>query len=247
MLQVLGMELLESWSQLRKKSDATIWDLIPFALCWSIWMERNDVIFNLSNYEEDRIWDMHRQRLSWWIKARWKSCPYPVSMFIAKLEEISLPVKSKDRRNLEWIPPPSGLLKFNVDGASKGNPGSSGVGGVLRDEFGEVRGFFSKSVGVVWAFEAEVIAIRTALFFCKHHKVNNILVESDSSLAVGWVNCRSNRPSKLINTLNEIDWMRKEMNVVSISHVLRERNKEADVLAKDGCNRDSDLWVFHNP
>ena len=30
-----------------------------------------------------------------------------------------------------WYPPPQGLLKYNINGASKGNPGIAGFGGVL--------------------------------------------------------------------------------------------------------------------
>lgn len=30
-------------------------------------------------------------------------------------------------------PPPFGILKFNVDGAARGNPGLAGIGGALRN------------------------------------------------------------------------------------------------------------------
>jgi len=33
-----------------------------------------------------------------------------------------------------WQSPPHGFLKINIDGASKGNPGMVGFGGVIRDE-----------------------------------------------------------------------------------------------------------------
>ena len=33
-----------------------------------------------------------------------------------------------------WQPPSHGFLKFNIDRASKRNPGEVGYGGVLRDE-----------------------------------------------------------------------------------------------------------------
>ncbi|KAH1123344.1 hypothetical protein J1N35_006504 [Gossypium stocksii] len=37
-----------------------------------------------------------------------------------------------------WIPPDAGSLKFNVDGASRGNPKRAGCGGVLRDDNGKL-------------------------------------------------------------------------------------------------------------
>lgn len=36
------------------------------------------------------------------------------------------------KRLVAWSPPSSGVLKFNVDGASKGNPGPCGAGGVIE-------------------------------------------------------------------------------------------------------------------
>ncbi|CAA6659589.1 unnamed protein product [Spirodela intermedia] len=36
-------------------------------------------------------------------------------------------------RSVRWTPPRVGQWKLNVDGASQGNPGPSGGGGILRD------------------------------------------------------------------------------------------------------------------
>lgn len=78
------------------------------------------------------------------------------------------------------------MVKFNVDGASKGNPGASGIGGVLRNVEGIILGYFSKSMGHIWAYEVEVHAIFHALLFCHEFNCHNVLIESDSTLAIGW-------------------------------------------------------------
>jgi hypothetical protein len=44
----------------------------------------------------------------------------------------------KVRRSTLCSPPPLGVLKFNVDGATKGKSGPAGIGGVLHDNKGEV-------------------------------------------------------------------------------------------------------------
>ena len=81
---------------------------------------------------------------------------------------------SKDRKVVGWCPPPSGWIKFNVDGAAKGKPGPAGIGGVLRNDKGEVLFMFSKNVGIKESNEAEVLAILEALrvFFYFQGKLN---------------------------------------------------------------------------
>lgn len=71
------------------------------------------------------------------------------------------------------------MLKFNVDGATKGILGPPGVGVVLRNRNGIVLALFSKHVGCMESNEAEVVAILEALqiFISSHSK---LVVESDS-------------------------------------------------------------------
>ncbi|XP_057451866.1 uncharacterized protein LOC130743649 [Lotus japonicus] len=95
-------------------------------------------------------------------------------------------MKARNRLN-EWSPPPKGALKFNVDGSALGAPGRSGVGGILRNARRQTLGVFSKALGELWAYEAEVKAILQALIFCREHQLQHILIESDSTLAVGWI------------------------------------------------------------
>lgn len=80
-----------------------------------------------------------------WIKAVWKNCPYTVDQFSRNFCSIKLQKQAARQRVAVWTPPIMGVLKFNVDGASKGNPGPSGMGGVLRDYRNFIIGFSSKA------------------------------------------------------------------------------------------------------
>lgn len=88
-------ELLVGWGELRQKSEKTddlLWDLIPFALCWSIWLERNNVVFNNKKICGVSVWDLHLARLSWWVKAWWGGgCPFTADQFVLSFEFINLP------------------------------------------------------------------------------------------------------------------------------------------------------------
>lgn len=53
----------------------------------------------------------------------------------------------KERNLLFWLSPQLGVLKFNFDGASRGKPRLASIGGVLRNDKGEVL-IISKHVGV---------------------------------------------------------------------------------------------------
>lgn len=86
-------------------------------------------------------------------------CSYSINDFLQKFGDVKLKsVKARNRQN-EWAPPRGGVLKFNVDGSTLGAPGRSGVGGLLRNSRRQILGVFSKPLGELWAYEAEVKAI----------------------------------------------------------------------------------------
>ena len=76
------------------------------------------------------------------------------------------------------------MLKFNVDGATRGNPGFVGIRGVLQNSKGEVLFMFSKHVGVCNSNEAEVLAILKTLRCFSRRFQGNLMVESGSSNAI---------------------------------------------------------------
>ena len=108
------------------------------------------------------------------------------------------------KQTIEWCPPSQGNLKFNVDGPVfeipnntglvSGNLKAVGIGGVLRNSERVALALFSKSVGMQESNVAELLAIREALFMVdqrlKTHGSleRNIIIESDSKVAVSWVN-----------------------------------------------------------
>ena len=146
------------------------------------------------------------------------------------------------QRLVSWCPPPSGTLKFNVDGASIGNPGPSGAGGVIRDHKNQIVGFFSLNLGFGGAVEAETEAILFALRFCQQFMLCNVMIESKSLIVVGWVNNNTNTPANLLNELNQIDFLQDEVHCIEIRHIFREANSTADNPPKEGCNRVVNVW-----
>ncbi|KAK2640367.1 hypothetical protein Ddye_028162 [Dipteronia dyeriana] len=82
-------------------------------------------------------------------------------------------------------------LCFNVDGSSRGNPGDSGIGGMLTDSNGKVICLFLLGVGVVDSVTAEVLVILKAceLIHYNPRSVGRVInIFSDSKSAISWVN-----------------------------------------------------------
>ncbi|KAE8693020.1 hypothetical protein F3Y22_tig00110819pilonHSYRG00174 [Hibiscus syriacus] len=125
-----------------------VWKLAFISFSWSIWLFRDEVIFNNKKLYENQLFDIALLRTSHWCKARWphsfKSvldlliCPSAASISLVALVKHPICL---------WSKPPSGFLKFNVDGAVRGSFGAAGVGGILRDHKGKILAEFSKRAG----------------------------------------------------------------------------------------------------
>ncbi|XP_057452848.1 uncharacterized protein LOC130744704 [Lotus japonicus] len=231
--------LLDEWGALRKSTSRILWDLIPYALCWEIWMARNNVIFHDKIFDPEAIWESHAFLIFTWMRAWWKDCPYDANQFARGFTKIDVHAKVSTRPVISWKPPQGLILKFNVDGSFQS--GRAGIGGILRNNVKKVAGKFSRKVEVKRADEAEVLAILYALLFCQQFMVYSVEIESDPSLAVDWVCGTKNRPWNLTNELNMIDYLLPLVACRGVSHILREGNMEADKLAKEGCSREEPI------
>ncbi|KAL4347296.1 hypothetical protein GQ457_17G024020 [Hibiscus cannabinus] len=128
-------------------------------------------------------------------------------------------------------PPPCGVLKFNVDGSTRGKPGPASCGGVLRDDHGQILALFSGPLGVLESNDAEIRAICHALLLLR------VFIESDSLVAVSWVLEYERRPWTLWSWFRQIDFICTELVRVCFQHLYREANSLADALAKGGVER----------
>ncbi|XVE94323.1 hypothetical protein REPUB_Repub01dG0271300 [Reevesia pubescens] len=84
-----------------------------------------------------------------------------------------------------------------MDGSVVGKPGSTSIGGMLRNEDSVVMIVFSKSVGIADSNEAEFLAIKKAfLIFVASKWVTsyNLIIESDNVNAVKWISSPSCTP-----------------------------------------------------
>ncbi|CAM8900280.1 unnamed protein product [Rhodiola kirilowii] len=186
---------------------------------WLIWRHRNEVWHDKDYWEVS--WTARKVELCC---RQWRSkCP------LINTEHVSDPLK--------WRPPKMGYLKINCEGAWSVQSNSIGVGCIVRDGEGIVRGAFAtwilKRKGS--ELEAEGRAILQAMEAAELVQWDKVLFESDSIQAILGIlagvmddeysrQVWGSRCSELLSRHPE--W--------EISHVWREANKGADLLAKKG-------------
>ena len=86
-----------------------------------------------------------------------------------------------------WKPTPHDFMKFNIDGASKGNPGMAGYGGVIRDEKGCIKVIFHSQLGNSTNNMAELMALEECLEILIELNLHNTIIEADFDLIINSV------------------------------------------------------------
>lgn len=63
------LSLLQEWDELRVGTELVLWRMIPYATGWSIWMERNSLVFKGIVAAVETVWDIHLTKIYWWVQA----------------------------------------------------------------------------------------------------------------------------------------------------------------------------------
>jgi ribonuclease HI len=132
-----------------------------------------------------------------------------------------------------------------TDGASRGNPGESGVGIVLKDELGNMIGSHFGYIGEATNNIAEYMALATCLKLVKEIECDHLVVHSDSELMVRQLNGQYKVKDKGLKKhfLHIQKILTASPFQFAIKHVPREENREADQLANRGIDTKKRLNV----
>ena len=82
----------------------------------------------------------------------------------------------KMRVVLQWSKPPTGFLKFNMDGSAINKSGPADIGVVLRDDFESVKIVFSKAIEIVDFNLAELLAVKEAFIDLRYQNRLKLIV-----------------------------------------------------------------------
>jgi ribonuclease HI len=125
-----------------------------------------------------------------------------------------------------------------IDGAARGNPGPAGAGAYLPASHpGHEPKELFEALGVATNNEAEYRALLLALDAARRAGATELTVYSDSELLVHQMNGRYRvKAANLKPLFAEALRHAKSFRTFSISHVRREKNKDADRLANRGAD-----------
>jgi ribonuclease HI len=123
--------------------------------------------------------------------------------------------------------------KIYIDGASRGNPGSSAIGVVIIDSKGN-KHKIKKYLGIHTNNQAEYHALITALVSAKKLKKTHLAIFTDSQLLANQVNrLWKVRDPEIKALYQEAISLISSFKKVKLSHIPRHLNKEADRLANE--------------
>lgn len=130
-----------------------------------------------------------------------------------------------------------GILSLYIDGASRGNPGLSGVGVVLCDGGNRVVWEFGKFIGETTNNVAEYTALIYGLQEALIHKVGRISVYTDSELLARQLQGKYKVKEPHLKVLHQQALsLIRGFGRFGIHHLPRSENRRADKLANEAIN-----------
>lgn len=122
-------------------------------------------------------------------------------------------------------------LFINVDGGSRGNPGPGASGWIIKDKNGNIlvkEGLFFKECT---NNQAEFTALKMALKAASDYGKCSLTIKADSQLMVRqYLGEYKIKNPELQILMNEIKKLAANFKQITITHVPREQNKEADEI-----------------
>ena len=131
---------------------------------------------------------------------------------------------------------------MNFDGASKGNPGPVGFGGIFRNSQGDIQAIYYGSIGWDTNNSVELEGLWQGLNLAHIYNFLPIIVEGDSQILISMANqlLQGTSSAKVVTSwhfasrIYKISKWINDNQAISFTHTKRDGNKVADLLANLG-------------
>ena len=223
--------LEKNCKQIKPSSHLQIpWNILFSFGIWILWNHRNMVVF--------------------------KNTPPSLSIHkevIQRAAEFTFCAKTSSSKNprverlIRWVRLGKGWFKLNTDGASLGNPGVAGGGGIIRNDAGIWVRAFARNIGNTTSFLAELWALRDRLQMCLQMYINTLEVELDAKVIFDLMNNTGSPNATNYAIVADCRALISQIPQVKVIHCFREGNHYADGLARLGCSSSSIFMHFSYP
>eukprot|EP00253_Pinus_taeda_P028283 PITA_28283 len=227
-----------------------IWIALPKFVCWKLWLTRNQQIFKETQYSPHQV------------AAKAKALPLEASPqqyikqdpLLRPEEKRWLAIDPLSRKyrtsplkaNLEWRKRETddifqrwwraqNVTTIFFDGASKGNPGAAGAGGVIYFAEG------LSSISFAWGLkekknnQAEILGLLKACHIAREKSAKDIQVFGDSEILIKKLIREEYFNNVGLNKiLDRLKTVLQSFDSCKIYHILRNSNKDADRMANLG-------------
>ncbi|XP_074326830.1 uncharacterized protein LOC141664772 [Apium graveolens] len=204
---------------------------------WAIWFFRNKKVWDNKIVTPDFAVNWSLKQLQEWKIA--------VSKVIDSSKRPTTVIR---REGTKWTRPEQGKLKVNVDASIEQGSSCYSIGMILGDHTGGfLEGKTMKFSRMATVMEAEASAIEEALEWIVSKGVTEVLVESDSQLAVQAINGNASFQLEVghnIDSCKSILAVRKD---ICVRHVRRLANRAAHCMARIPCELNACVNVMIPP
>ncbi|KAG8380419.1 hypothetical protein BUALT_Bualt06G0013400 [Buddleja alternifolia] len=234
--------ILKSWKESAPyQGKDHIRTILPILILWYIWIAQNNRKHENIPFSSDSIIRQILDHMKMINRNKlWKIIHWIGDRNVAHLWHISLEFPSHVPKALSvyWTNPNPNWIKLNTNGASWGNLGQAGAGGLVRDHKGKVLFAFCEPLGMVSNMTAELAPLDRGLQLCIEKGYQKVGIELDA-LSVIHILCSIYKGAwRFQNMLQSI---RNSLRLLetTLSHIYCEGNKAADLLANQGCEAQS--------
>ncbi|XP_057790987.1 uncharacterized protein LOC131008105 [Salvia miltiorrhiza] len=227
--------LVSAWNKKFSSQVECFWKAGILTLIWVIWTHRNKCIFEDKIFNPKSILVFIKSSFTE-LENNFKSLGHMSNTCSDLLILRKIGVKPRVALpptfvNIYWWPPTTNWMKVNTDGSASGAPGQIAAGGVFRDACCSVRGCFHIKGGLGYAFKAELLGVITAVQIANARGWNRLWIESDSTYIVRLLHSRSATVPWRFAALWDMVLDTLKSFQVHTTHIFREGNKVADILA----------------
>ncbi|CAN1841742.1 Putative ribonuclease H protein At1g65750 [Linum perenne] len=221
------------WAAMLKNTSCNI----KFGIsAWLIWNARNKFIFENLRQSHSAVAEQ---------------CEFWTNLALSSWKTNQLgreaPGLARQTQLIAWRPGDEGWATLNTDGSRISNSGATSIGGLIRDERGQLVRAFCANIGNCSITRVELKAIVEGLKIAWSLGIRKVAIQTDSRAAVSILQKgvgERHQHAALVAEFHELSLREWEL---SLSHVYREANCAADYLANFGHSFSVGMYLFHSP